>query len=117
MKSFLKLFKCFLVLLAFYESIMGFYVYAEAAQEKRPNILLIVAEDMSSRVGSFGDVVANTPNLDALAGEGVRYTNVYTASGVCSPSRSALITGVYPISMGTQHMRTVSPEYGEEQFP
>lgn len=77
----------------------------------KPNIVLIVAEDMSSRVGAFGDLVANTPNIDALAREGVRYPNFFSAAGVCAPNRSALITGVYPISMGTHQMRTSHLDY------
>jgi arylsulfatase A-like enzyme len=51
----------------------------------QPNIVLIVAEDMSPRVGVFGDAVAQTPNIDALAEQGVRYTQVFSASGVCAP--------------------------------
>ena len=77
----------------------------------RPNILLIVAEDMSSRVGAYGDPVAQTPAIDRLASEGVRYTQVFTAAGVCAPSRAALITGVHPVSAGTQHMRTSTYDY------
>lgn len=80
----------------------------KAEPETPPNILLIVAEDMSGRVSSFGDSVARTPAIDALAAQGIRYPNVFTASGVCAPSRSALITGVYPTSMGTHQMRTRS---------
>ena len=76
-----------------------------------PNIVLIVAEDLSPRVGAFGDVVAQTPNIDALANDGVRFTQVFSASGVCAPNRSALITGVYPQSLGTQHMRTINRDY------
>lgn len=81
-------------------------VWADPVGSKRPNILLVVAEDMSERVGAFGDTVAQTPALDALAREGIRYTNAFTAAGVCAPSRSALITGVNPLSLGTQYMRT-----------
>ncbi len=77
----------------------------------QPNIVLIVAEDMSPRVGAYGDVVAQTPNIDALAEQGVRYTRVFSASGVCAPNRSALITGVYPQTLGSQHMRTVNRDY------
>ncbi len=80
---------------------------AEAA-DQRPNILLIVAEDMSQRVGSYGDPVANTPSIDALATQGVRYTNVFTVAGVCAPSRAALITGVQSVALGTHQMRTGS---------
>jgi len=84
----------------------GGTVWADPVGSKRLNILLVVAEDTSKRVGAFGDAVAQTPALDALAREGIRYTNVFTASGVCAPSRSALITGVHPLSLGTQYMRT-----------
>ena len=74
--------------------------------EDRPNILLIMAEDMSSRVGAFGDKVAVTPNLDKLAARGTRYPNTFTTSGVCAPSRAAQILGVYQQSIGAHHMRT-----------
>ncbi|MEH6558162.1 MAG: sulfatase [Oceanicoccus sp.] len=74
--------------------------------DDRPNILLLMAEDMSSRVNAFGDAVALTPNLDRLAENGVRYSNVYTTSGVCAPSRAAHITGVHQIAIGAQHMRS-----------
>ncbi len=73
-----------------------------------PNILWITCEDMSPRLGAFGDSLARTPNIDQLAREGVRYTNVYSVSGVCAPSRAALITGLYPTSFGAMHMRTQS---------
>lgn len=75
---------------------------------KQPNILLIVAEDLSPRIGAFGDPVANTPNIDALAQEGIRFTQVFAAAGVCAPNRSALISGMYPIALGTHQMRTSS---------
>ena len=76
------------------------------AENSRPNILMIVAEDMSPRVGVYGDALAKTPSIDQLASEGVLYTNMHTISGVCAPSRSSLVTGVYATSMGTHQMRT-----------
>lgn len=75
---------------------------------KQPNILLIVAEDLSPRIGAYGDEIAQTPNLDALAVQGMRFTNVFSAAGVCAPNRSALISGMHPISLGTHQMRTDS---------
>ena len=75
---------------------------------KQPNIVWIVCEDMSPHLGCYGEKVAKTPNLDQLATEGVRYTNVFTTAGVCAPSRCALITGCYQTAMGGQHMRTLS---------
>ena len=88
------------------------YAQEEVAEKQaRPNILLIVAEDLGNRVGAFGDIVAQTPAIDALAAEGTRFTNVFAAAGVCAPNRSAIITGVHPQSMGTQHMRTSTRNY------
>ena len=72
---------------------------------RRPNILCITCEDISARLGSYGDTVALTPVLDGLAREGVRFTRMFSVSGVCAPSRSALITGMYPSGIGTHHMR------------
>lgn len=82
------------------------------AASERPNILLLVAEDMSPRVGAFGDPVARTPNLDRLARQGVRFPNTFTTAGVCAPSRAALILGRHQIATGTQHMRTTSRPEG-----
>ena len=76
--------------------------------QTRPNILLIMAEDMSARVGAFGDNVAVTPNLDRLARISVRYPNTFTTAGVCAPSRAAHILGVHQMTVGAQHMRTRS---------
>ncbi len=78
----------------------------------RPNIVWITCEDQMQSLGCYGDPVAKTPNLDKLASEAVRFNNVFSVSGVCAPSRSGLITGMYPISIGTHHMRTLgNPEY------
>ena len=85
------------------------------ASANPPNIVLIVAEDLSPRIGAFGDPVARTPHLDALAEEGVRYPNTFTTAGVCAPSRAALITGMHQMSIGAQHMRTSSAPGGRYQ--
>ncbi|MFN4180590.1 MAG: sulfatase, partial [Armatimonadota bacterium] len=72
---------------------------------ERPNFLWITCEDMSLTLGCFGDPYAVTPNLDKLAEEGVRFINVFTHSPVCAPSRSGVITGMYPTTIGTHNMR------------
>lgn len=77
----------------------------------KPNILLIMAEDMSARVGYQGDMVANTPNIDQLASQGISYTRTFTTAGVCATSRSALIMGAYQQTIGTHHMRTSFKNY------
>ncbi|MBN1998658.1 sulfatase-like hydrolase/transferase [candidate division KSB1 bacterium] len=73
---------------------------------KRPNILWISCEDISPRLGCYGDKVARTPVLDKMASEGIRFSNFFTAAPVCAPNRSAIITGMYQTSIGTHHMRT-----------
>ncbi len=91
--------------------------YAANAQKKintatkfaRPNILWIVCEDMSPHLSCFGETVIQTPNLDALAKDGVMYTNAYTCAGVCAPSRNSIITAMYPISIGGGNMRNYEP--------
>ena len=74
----------------------------------RPNILWLVTEDMGPYIPPFGDSTVVTPNLSKLANEGVIYPNLYSTSGVCAPSRAALATGMYPSSIGANHMRTNS---------
>jgi len=81
----------------------------ETVSERPPNILWITSEDNSPFIGAYGDTFATTPNIDRLATEGVRYTNAFSAAPVCAPSRNALITGMYPNSLGTQHMRSTYP--------
>lgn len=70
------------------------------------NILWIVADDLGTDLGSYGNDLIHTPNLDQLASESVQYTNLNTVTAVCSPSRSALITGVYPVTIGLHQHRT-----------
>lgn len=72
----------------------------------RPNILWISFEDTGPYYGCYEDPIARTPNVDRFASQGCRWTNCFSTSGVCAPARSAIITGMYPISIGTHHMRT-----------
>jgi arylsulfatase A-like enzyme len=80
-----------------------------AQQQDRPNILWIVSEDNSPLLGCYGDTFATTPNLDNFAKQGILYKNAFATAPVCAPSRSTLITGMYPPSMGTEHMRSTYP--------
>ena len=77
---------------------------------KRPNILWITVEDISPNLGCYGDPLAHTPNLDALASKGFIYKNAIANAPVCAPARNALITGMYPSSLGTLHMRSYSKD-------
>src|ERR1051326_6779297 len=82
------------------------------SQQKKQNIIWIVLEDISPFISSYGNTEIKTPNIDQLAKEGVKYNFVYTTAGVCAPSRSSIITGMYQTSIGTMHMRTIGdPKY------
>ncbi len=80
-----------------------------SAQQDKPNILWIVSEDNSPFLGCYGDTFATTPNLDNFAKQGILYKNAFATAPVCAPSRSTLITGMYPPSIGTEHMRSSYP--------
>jgi arylsulfatase A-like enzyme len=82
---------------------------ASSIYSKPPNILWITAEDMSPVLGCYGEPDAKTPHIDALAKQSVRYTNAFASAPVCSPSRSCLIQGTYPTTLGTQQMRSGFP--------
>jgi N-sulfoglucosamine sulfohydrolase len=79
---------------------------AAYAQTKRPNVLWLVAEDFGVELGCYGTKEVWTPNLDKLAADGMRFTRAYTTAPVCSPSRSALMTGMYQTTIGAHNHRS-----------
>ena len=98
-------------------SIFGSAVPAGAAEPRRPNIVVIVADDWGfSDVGSFGSEIA-TPNLDALARSGMRFSNFHVAAE-CSPTRAMLMTGVDSHRTGVGAMRESVPQshYGKPGY-
>jgi uncharacterized sulfatase len=76
-------------------------VYAD-----RPNILWITSEDNGPQLGCYGDTYSDTPHIDALAARGLIYLNAWSNAPVCAPARTSIITGMYPTSLGAQHMRS-----------
>lgn len=83
----------------------------------RPNILWISIEDTTPRFGCYGDPIARTPNIDRLAAGGCRFPNAFSTAGVCAPSRSAIITGMYQTSIGTHHHRTTHTHESTPDLP
>jgi arylsulfatase A len=84
---------------------------AEAAEKKKPNIVLFLADDLGwTGLRCFGSDFYETPNLDQLAKEGMKFTDAYAACTVCSPSRAAIMTGLYP---GRLHLTSFIP--GQER--
>ncbi|MHC4639287.1 MAG: sulfatase-like hydrolase/transferase [Planctomycetota bacterium] len=80
--------------------------FALRTGRRRPNILWIMVEDMSPHMGCYGETTIETPNIDRLAAEGVLFKNAFATSPVCSPSRSAAITGMYQTTIGAHNQRS-----------
>jgi N-sulfoglucosamine sulfohydrolase len=78
------------------------------AQAPKRNVLLIVADDLGNQLGCYGDPVVQTPNLDALAGAGTRFTHAFATTASCSASRAVLYTGLYTHTNG---------QYGHAHMP
>ncbi|MBC2593892.1 sulfatase [Ruficoccus amylovorans] len=75
-------------------------VALQAAPEERPNLLLIIADDLGLQLGCYGDHTVPTPNIDRIAREGVMFTRGYVTAASCSPSRGTIFTGLYPHQHG-----------------
>ena len=91
---------------------------AGGAAPARPNILWITSEDNGPHLGCYGDRYADTPNLDRLAARSLLYLHAWSNAPVCAPARTAIITGMYPASTGSQHMRSMTRlPAGIKMFP
>ncbi|MBL8856232.1 MAG: sulfatase-like hydrolase/transferase, partial [Planctomycetaceae bacterium] len=77
-----------------------------ATEPDRPNILWITSEDNGPELGCYGDAVASTPHLDRLAAAGMRYQHCWSNAPVCAPARTTIVSGMYPTTTGSQHMRS-----------
>ena len=73
---------------------------AEAAETARPNVVMIVADDLGFQLGCYGDTLARTPHIDALAKSGTRFTNAYCTTASCSASRSVILSGMFNHATG-----------------
>lgn len=73
---------------------------APAAEGERPNVLLLLVDDLEPALGCYGDPVAQTPRIDELAGRGMRFDRAYCNQAVCAPSRFTLMLGAHSTSTG-----------------
>ena len=88
---------------------LGMLAVAGAAEQK--NVLWIYLEDVSGWFSCYGDTLIETPNIDALAASGTRFDRFYTPAGVCSATRSSIITGMMQTSIGAHHHRSCRPDF------
>jgi N-sulfoglucosamine sulfohydrolase len=92
--------------LAVLATLLIFFTNNALSDKTKPNILWINIDDQSPWYGSYGDNTVETPNIDALARQGVLFERAYVPTPVCAPSRSSLITGNYNIRIGAHDMRS-----------
>jgi arylsulfatase A-like enzyme len=86
--------------------LVGFAVAAVAAGQKPLNVLFIAVDDLRPELGSYGNSVVKSPNIDRLAARGTTFTSAYCQQAVCAPSRSSLMTGRYPDATKVWDLRT-----------
>jgi arylsulfatase A len=73
------------------------------AEESRPNLIFILVDDQGYYdLGCYGGAEFDTPRIDKMAREGIRFTDYYAAAPICSPSRAGILTGCYPRRVGLQ---------------
>src|SRR5690349_16753361 len=90
---------------------------APATSPSRPNVIFILADDLGyGDVGCFGQRLIQTPNIDRLAAEGMRFTQAYAGTTVCAPSRCALMTGQHTGHSPIRGNKEIKPE-GQEPMP
>lgn len=91
-------------------SLLALLLFEACALATTPNLVWIVADDMSPDTGAYGQAQVKTPNLDQLAAEGRRYTRAYSSAPVCSSSRSAFILGCYQTTTGLHPHDVENPQ-------
>ena len=106
--------------LCFFSGLISAGITSNAAvsDEKLPNIILVMADDLGwGDVGFNGNREVKTPNLDRMAEEGIQFTRFYTAAPLCSPTRGSILTGRHPFRFGVLAAHTAGLRQGEVTLP
>ncbi len=94
------------------------FALSPLAAAERPNILWLTSEDHGPHLGCYGDPLARTPHIDALAAKGMLFKRAWSNAPVCAPARTAIISGLFPTSLGAEHMRSeVAMPVGARMLP
>eukprot|EP01031_Cornospumella_fuschlensis_P007718 gene7718-9554_t len=92
-------------------SVLLLAALATDASARQPNIVFIIADDLGyGDLGCYGQKIIRTPNLDRMAGEGMRLTQHYSGNAVCAPSRCVLMSGLHPGHAFIRDNRSIQPE-------
>ena len=115
------------ILFMYFHTAILIAVEATISVPEQPNIVFILVDDMSwSDLGVYGNGFHETPNIDGLATEGMRFTNAYAAAPVCSPTRASIMSGQYPARVGITdyipgawrpYAKVVTPKNRHQQLP
>ncbi len=82
-------------------SLISIFASKETGHAKQPNILIVIADDLNKdSVGIYGNKDVRTPNIDHLAGQGIRFNLAFTSTAMCAPTRQQMYTGLYPVRSG-----------------
>jgi len=94
------------------------WALSPVAAADRPNILWLTSEDHGPQMGCYGDPLARTPHIDALAAQGMIFKRAWSNAPVCAPARTAIISGMFPPALGAEHMRSeVAMPAGTRMLP
>lgn len=107
---------------------LGFVLFSLSSfarqNERKPNIIFILADDLGQhQIGAYGSTFYETPNIDRLARNGMKFSNAYAASPVCSPTRASIMTGKYPARLhltdyipgrSSKNSKLITPDWKKE---
>lgn len=100
--------RCLLICITFTLLAGPSFAQEKKKRPKLPNIVWITSEDHGPHMGCYGDKFARTPNIDKLAKKGMIFTRAWSNAPVCAPARTTIISGLYPTSTGSEHMRSLT---------
>jgi N-sulfoglucosamine sulfohydrolase len=100
----------------FLAALLGVFTGRISAAPPRLNIVMIVADDLGLQLGCYGERTIQTPHIDRLAADGVRFTNAFCTTASCSPSRSVILTGMYSHANGQYGLEHAAHHFRSHEY-